>query len=118
MGQAATLIRGADDYYASSAVEASAVASADPAYLYSALIYNNNASTRYFQLFDSATVPADSTVPILTVAVPAGSTGAFDFGDAGIPFFSGIAVCNSSTDVTKTVGAADSLFYVAFRKTH
>lgn len=76
--------------------------------------YNNSASDQYIQVFDSASAPANGAVPSLTILAPA----QFQFGFSwatGRPFSSGIYVCNSTTDVTKTLGAADCLFDINYR---
>lgn len=75
---------------------------------------NSSASTRYFQIFDSATVPADTAVPLFSIAVAAGTTAVWDptagrFGTE--TFAAGIAVCLSSTLATKTVTTADEAFF-------
>lgn len=72
-------------------------------------IYNNKASLQYFLVFDSATVPADTAVPLFTYPVSATTA----FGDSfqnGQAFVNGIVICNSSTAATKTIGSADCLF--------
>lgn len=70
--------------------------------------FNNSGSTRYFQLFDAAAVPADGTVPDwLPIQVPTLQPFAMDLG-AGLGFSLGISWASSSTLATKTItGAAD-----------
>lgn len=96
--------------YASAALEASHVVKATAGTLWGLSVFNNSASDQYYQLFDSATLPADGVVPIEPMKVIAGGTGSWSFSDIGRAFASGIVVCNSSTGVTKTIGSADSLF--------
>ncbi len=72
--------------------------------------YNSKTSDQFIQLFDSATLPADSTAPKLTFYAPAESNFYFDFGMYGRAFTSGIVVSNSSTGPTKTIGSADCWF--------
>lgn len=98
----------------STAEEASRVAKASAGTLYGFTIYNNNAAVRYVQLFDSATLPADGVVPVLTYEVAAQASRAVGFGPYGRRFSTGIVICNSSTDTTKTIGSADSLFDVQY----
>lgn len=109
--------------YASAAEEASAVVSAVPARVSKIIFHNDNVAARYLQIFDSATVPADTAVPTICIAVPADTTYVLDFPrdlerravgglDRFPKFTAGVAVCNSTTAATKTVGSADSLFYV------
>jgi len=112
-----------EQLYKSAAEEASAVVSAVPARVSKIVIFNDKVSAQYIQLFDSATVPADTAVPALCVIVPADSSYVIDFprtierrvagGQDRPPLFeTGVAISNSSTAATKTIGSADCLFYV------
>jgi hypothetical protein len=94
----------------SAALEASRIAKATPGTLYGLSGFNNKTSGQYIQIFDSATLPADTAVPIQVQWVPATSPYSFDFGVYGRGFAAGIVACNSSTLATKTIGAADSWF--------
>jgi len=96
----------------SAAVEASSVTKASAGNLYGVTFSNGNAATRYLQFFNSATVPADATVPVITIAC--GQTVAVEW-PKGRFFSTGIAWCNSSTQNSKTIGAADSLADVSFK---
>lgn len=102
------------DMDTSAAAEASSVTKASAGVLYGVTFSNANASTRYLQFFNSTTVPADSTVPVITIACHAGSTVAVEW-PKGRYFSTGIAWCNSSTQNTKTVGSADSLADVHYK---
>ncbi len=97
----------------SAALEASSVTKAAPGRVYKVVVTNTNAATRYFQIFNSTTVPADTTVPAFAVAVPTGVTVTYDFPN-GMYFSTGISWCNSSTLPTKTIGAADSWCHVYY----
>lgn len=77
--------------------------------LYGATITNTKASSQYIQLHDSATLPADNAVPLLSINMPAHSVATLDYGLRGRSFALGIVICNSSTDATKTIGSADCL---------
>lgn len=101
--------------YTSAALEASAIVKASAGNLYGFVVTNNNASTRYIQIFNSATLPADGAIPALTIPVPAGAVLPFDTGKFPNYFTNGIVICNSTTQITKTIGAADSLFYVQYK---
>jgi hypothetical protein len=112
-----------EQLYASAAEEASAVVSAAPARISKVIVFNDAASAQYIQLFDSTTVPADTAVPDLCFVVAADSMLTIDLprtlerrvagGLDRFPLFeTGIAVSNSSTAATKTIGSADCLFYV------
>lgn len=100
--------------YSSSALEASAVVDANECSLSEIVVTNTGVATLYLQLFESATVPADTTVADFSVAVPAGQTISWSapsqFG-GGIRL-SALSVCLSSTAVTKTVAGAVGAFYV------
>lgn len=96
----------------STANEASRVLKASPGKLHSLSGYSARTSSQFIQLFNSTTVPADTAVPVLTFTVPASSNFSFDFGFPGIPLSTGIAVSNSGTQQTKTIGSAD-VYYTA-----
>ena len=100
-----------DRFYRSSAAEASAVASATPAYVDEIIATNTSAGVLYLHIFDSATVPADTTAPDICIAVPATSTVSWD-ADTVVYFSAGVAVCLSSTAATKTVAGAVGVFTV------
>jgi hypothetical protein len=76
--------------------------------------YNSKASAQFIQLLDSATVPADTAVPVVVFAVPASTSFSLDFGIKGRRFTTGIAISNSSTGPTKTIGSADCWFDVQY----
>ncbi len=99
----------------STAAEASSITKASAGVLYGGTFSNGNAATRYWQFFNSTTLPADATVPVITIEVPAGKTAAVDFSQMGRFFSTGIVWCNSSTQNTKTIGAADSLAWIDFK---
>lgn len=112
-----------EQLYASAAAEASAVVSAAPARVSKIVVFNDNVAAQYIQLFDSVTVPADTAVPDLCFVVPADSMLVFEFpltierralrGTDRHPLFeTGVAIANSSTSATKTVGTTDCLFYI------
>lgn len=98
---------------ASPRLEASRVVKSGPGVLYGLAVTNTKASAQYVQVFDAATVPADTAVPLLAASVPAGDA----LGLTWLPgrtFLTGIVVCNSSTQGTKTIGSADCLFDAQF----
>lgn len=102
------------DLDTSAAGEASSVTKASAGNLYGVTFSNANAATRYLQFFNSTTVPADATVPVIVIACPGASTVAFEW-PKGRPFTTGIAWCGSTSQNTKTVGSTDFLADVNFK---
>lgn len=98
--------------YNSAALEASAVASAVSARVNEIIATNTSAGVLYFQVFDSATVPANATVPEVSIAVPATSSISWDPEGDKVSFPNGIAVCFSSTSPVKTVAGSIGTFCV------
>lgn len=102
------------------ALEASRVIKTGPGILYGLTVYNSSASAQYIQLFDSTTVPADGAVPDVVMVVGVGATAATATGFLivdwvpGRAFHTGIAICNSSTHVTKTIGSANCFWDAQF----
>lgn len=97
--------------YKSGALAASGVIVNDgPVRLYGVVISNSSASAIFVQLFDSASVPADTTVPDEVVTVPGNSTWALWFGAdpdrGGRSFSNGLSWAVSTTLATKTLGSA------------
>lgn len=72
--------------------------------------YNAKASSQFIQVHNSATVPAEGSVPEYSFLVPAASNFSLDLTQYGDWFDAGIVVCNSSTQATKTIGSADCSF--------
>lgn len=94
----------------SSAYEASHVLKASAGKLISLIGYNSKSSAQFIQIFDSATVPADTAVPVCVFTVPAANNFSLDIPITGLPCSVGISVSNSSTGPTKTIGSADVFF--------
>ena len=98
--------------HSSSAAEASAVAAAASCRVDEVICTNTSAGVLYLHIFDSATVPADTTAPDVCIAIPATSTASWDPEGEKLSFNSGCAVCLSSTAATKTVAGAVGVFTV------
>jgi hypothetical protein len=103
-----------DRLYRSSAAEASAVVSAAEASVVEVIATNTDVATRYLQIFDTASVPADAQVPEICIAVPTGSTVSWE-PRKEVYFPTGVCVCFSSTAATKTVAGAVGVFTVRGR---
>lgn len=82
---------------------------AAPGTLFNVSGYNSGAA-QFIQIFDSATLPADTAVPVVVIAVAATSNFSYCPGVYGRQFGNGIVICNSSTGPTKTIGAANCWF--------
>lgn len=92
------------------ALAASLIVKANQGKLFGFTVTNTKASAQFYQLFDSAVLPADATVPIMGFSVASGQAAGVYFGSVGRAFEQGIVLCNSSTQGSKTIGSADSLF--------
>ncbi len=87
----------------SQGVATSGIVKATPAVFLEVNGVNNSGSTRYFQIFDSATVPADASVPFcVPVPVPPNSAFSMRF-DQGLFMHTGLCWASSSTFATKTI---------------
>lgn len=89
------------------AYAASLIVKASAGTLYSITGYNSGNVTQFIQIHDSATLPADGSIPKVIFIVPPLSNFSFDLTPFGRSFASGIVVCNSSTGPTKTIGSAN-----------
>lgn len=76
--------------------------------------YNAKASAQFIQVHDAASLPADTAVPEETFTVAASSNFTISFSEDK-SFTTGIVVCNSSTEATKTIGSADCWFSADYR---
>lgn len=76
----------------------------------------NTGPAQYIQLFNQTSVPADTAVPDLMFAIPAGNGTPVTVEKTyqGVLFDTGLAISNSSTAATKTIGSADCWFEVDY----
>lgn len=88
---------------------AGAVISAVPCNLQELVCTNTGAATVYCLIHNLTSAPADTAVPVITFAVPAGATASYD-SQQGITLDVGCYTCISSTAPTKTIGAAEAVF--------
>lgn len=93
--------------YSSNGLVESGVIKAKKGTLLGIMGYNNSGSDQFIQIFNSPTVPADTTVPEITFKVLKSSSFSVSFGENGYPLKDGISWSNSSTLDTKTIGLAN-----------
>ena len=99
----------------STALEASRVLKPSAGTLISVTVTNTRNGQQFAQLFDAASVPADNAVPLASFRLSATDARTFDVPITGLAFSTGIVICNSSTQATKTIGSADCLFLAEIR---
>jgi len=82
--------------------------------VYGFTVYNTQASAQYLNVFDGSTLPGNGAVPLFSWPLAANNGVGFGWQPNGRQFQGGLVICNSSTDATKTIGAADCFFDVQF----
>jgi hypothetical protein len=93
------------------AAAASAAVATTAGWVYSIVGYTT--TEPFIQLHDAAALPANGVVPLLTLPVLPGQWFEFHF-PVGIRFYNGLILCNSSTDLTKTIGGATTQFVCGY----
>ena len=101
------IVGGVKTTYETTALAASGVIKNAAGTLYGLSGVNNSASDQYLHIYNTASVPADATVPKVVISIPAKSNFSFDVGVYGYAFSTGMSWSNSSTLATKTIGSAD-----------
>lgn len=82
--------------------------------VYGFTVYSTKASSQFVNVFDQATLPADTAVPLWSWPLAANNGVGFSWAPQGRQFERGLVLCNSSTDATKTIGSADTFFDVQY----
>lgn len=75
---------------------------------------STNVAAQFILVFDTNAVPANGAVPLMTFNVALSSFVTAYFGSVGRAFAHGIFLCNSTTQGTLTLGAADTIFDVQY----
>jgi hypothetical protein len=82
--------------------------------LYGFTVTSTNVAAQFALVFDALAVPAAGSKPKFTVNVAAANSAGVYFGSVGRWFNHGIVICNSTTQGTLTIGAADTIFDVQY----
>jgi hypothetical protein len=82
--------------------------------VYGFTVYNSNAAAQYVLMFDANELPANGLVPIFAQSAATKQLSGVSWTPQGREFLEGFVLCNSSTDTTKTIGAADCFFDVQY----
>lgn len=99
--------------YVSRKLENFAIVKTGDGIVFGLTVTNTNAATQFLLGFDGQTLPAEGAVPLFAYKLPAADALPLAW-IPGRTFFAGFILCNSSTQGTKTIGAADCLFDVQY----
>lgn len=75
----------------------------------------NSGQAQWIQVHNTATLPSDTAVPVIIFLADANSNFSYDAPREGKWFSTGITICNSTTDVTKTIGLSNCWFNILYR---
>ena len=99
----------------SQAAAASGVVQAGPTVFYEANGYNLTGTTRYFHVYNSATVPTDGAAPaLIPVAIPPYGVFSLSFSQ-GVFLDTGLCWASSTGVATKTLGGADLWVTITYK---
>jgi hypothetical protein len=84
--------------------------------VYGWTVYSTKGSAQFINVFDANTLPANAAVPLFSAPILANNVSALAFPSNGRRFKTGLVLCNSSTDATKTIGSADCFFDVQYQR--
>jgi len=87
------------------------VAKATPGRLFKVDVLNATAGVLYLMVFDKASAPIDTNVPVLRAYVPASGAASIDLGNYGISLSAGVSVALSTTQGVLTLGGANDGFF-------
>jgi hypothetical protein len=90
------------------------IAKSGIAKLFGFSVTSSNVAAQFILMFDATAIPASGAVPLVAFNVAAASMLPVYYGAAGRAFDHGILLCNSTTQATLTIGAADCLFDVQY----
>lgn len=77
-------------------------------------VSSTRASGQFIQLFDQNTVPGNGAIPIISMDILTAAAKGVSWGSSGRWMNNGVVVCNSTTQGSLTIGAADTLFDVQY----
>jgi hypothetical protein len=98
----------------SGALAASLVVKPTSGLLYGFTVTSTNVAAQFIQVFDASSLPANAAVPLFAFNVAAASYIAFSWMPYPRAFRNGLVLCNSTTQGSKTIGAADCIFDVQY----
>jgi hypothetical protein len=98
----------------SPALTNSIIAATGAARMYGFTATSTNVAAQFILVFDRLKVPSNGAVPVFAVNVAAAAPISAFYGEVGRTFDNGIVLCNSTTQGSLTIGAADTIFDVQY----